>query len=449
MTLQQSLIGWLFLLAGAFANGAFRALYLTRYLDELRANQVSCILGIVYIACAIWAINRRWPFTSRASAWRTGFLWLALTVAFEFLFFHYVTGHPWSELLRNYAFWEGRLWVFVLATILFLPAVIQAVDKQETAVAPAFALSALAMTASSVADVPLRTFLTSTKVAYFMVPAAMFFYFIATVFYWSHPRHARPIATAGLFSLVPVVLFSVISLTGFFVFTEIDPRWIFAVPPAVMLVIVFLGSLPAGLILSIPSNRRPFFRWMPDQSELTAALPGDNWLPVEDSSTHAITIPAAPAQIWPWLVQMGYGRAGWYSHDLLDNWGHHSAMTILPEFQQLKPGDLLPSTRNGKCYFEVLDLEPERYLVLGSHLAVKPIRSIPWSDPSPPVSQRSTWSFALQPAGPNETRLLVRGRGIAVPAKNWRLINAFFYVAHIIMQRKQLLTLKERVYRSA
>jgi hypothetical protein len=58
---------------------------------------------------------------------------------------------------------------------------------------------------------------------------------------------------------------------------------------------------------------------------------------------HAVTIAASPESVWPWLVQMGSGRAGWYSYDWIDNDGHPSATEIIPEFQRIAPGDVLPS----------------------------------------------------------------------------------------------------------
>ena len=92
----------------------------------------------------------------------------------------------------------------------------------------------------------------------------------------------------------------------------------------------------------------------------------------------------------------------------------------------------------------MLDLEPEASLVLGSHLTTGPVRSLRWAEASPSVFQRATWSFALVPEGPHDTRLRVRTRGVSAPAWRWMPINAFFSVAHIIMQRKQLVSLKRR-----
>lgn len=79
------------------------------------------------------------------------------------------------------------------------------------------------------------------------------------------------------------------------------------------------------------------------------------------NATRAVTIDAAPESIWPWLVQMGYGRAGFYSYDWIDNDGIASADRILSEYQTLKVGDLIPVAPN--AHVEVLEVEPPRSMV--------------------------------------------------------------------------------------
>ena len=215
------------------------------------------------------------------------------------------------------------------------------------------------------------------------------------------------------------------------------------------LVLIFLASLATTRLLSRPPERRAFLAWMATPEEQRQAHPGDRWVAVEDGSTHAIGISAPPAAVWPWLAQMGVGRAGWYSHDRLDNWGRRSAEEILPELQSVTVGDRWPSTPDGRTFFEVLDVDPGRHLVLGFHMATRPMRSLPFGDPSPPVHQRGTWSFALRPAGEGACRLLVRGRGVSRPAWRWLPLSAFFWLAHVVMQRKQLLGIRRRAEREA
>ena len=86
---------------------------------------------------------------------------------------------------------------------------------------------------------------------------------------------------------------------------------------------------------------RPWhLRWGATDAEVARALPGDELVPdAKISSTHAITIRAAPAEVWPWLVQLGQGRGGFYSYDWIEDamgLEIHSADRILPEYQELK-----------------------------------------------------------------------------------------------------------------
>lgn len=108
------LLAWFALLVVAVINGGLRDFTYGRHLSPLLANQLSCVSGILLFAVVFHFYVRRWPPASARQAWSIGLFWMALTVAFEFLFFHYVGGHPWSELLANYDILEGRLWPLIL-----------------------------------------------------------------------------------------------------------------------------------------------------------------------------------------------------------------------------------------------------------------------------------------------------------------------------------------------
>jgi hypothetical protein len=89
---------------------------------------------------------------------------------------------------------------------------------------------------------------------------------------------------------------------------------------------------------------RPWHRsWGATREEVEATMPGDRLLPrAQYRCTRAITICAPPEEVWPWLVQVGVGRAGWYADDLLDNFGRPSAREVLPELQDIHVGQWLP-----------------------------------------------------------------------------------------------------------
>ncbi|MDQ1710268.1 MAG: hypothetical protein QOG49_1653, partial [Frankiaceae bacterium] len=102
-----------------------------------------------------------------------------------------------------------------------------------------------------------------------------------------------------------------------------------------------LADVPT--FLTSPVYRRWHLRWGATAAELAAQLPGDALLPrAQFRATRAIAIDAPPQAVWPWLVQVGCLRAGWYSNDLLDNLGHPSATEILPEYQQIAVGQWVP-----------------------------------------------------------------------------------------------------------
>jgi hypothetical protein len=79
-------------------------------------------------------------------------------------------------------------------------------------------------------------------------------------------------------------------------------------------------------------------RWGATDDEVGRAMPGDDLIPGAASTTRAIAIAAAPEQVWPWLVQLGYGRGGWYSYDWIDNDGRPSADASSPSLSSCRWG---------------------------------------------------------------------------------------------------------------
>ena len=129
---------------------------------------------------------------------------------------------------------------------------------------------------------------------------------------------------------------------------------------------------------------------------------------------HTVFIKASPADVWPWLIQMGNGRAGWYSHDWIDNLGKKSFEYLDPQLQNIKLGEKI-------SVFEVADFETNQYLTLS-------------------LSSGCNMTWLLEPTdgGCNMiTRLRVRGPKL--------LLSATLGPAHFIMQEKQNIEIKRRV----
>jgi hypothetical protein len=178
------------------------------------------------------------------------------------------------------------------------------------------------------------------------------------------------------------------------------------------------------------------------RSEKRVPQPGDELLPrARLQRTHVRTLEAPPERVWPWLVQMGCQRAGWYSIGWLDNARIPSADRILPRYQHLAVGDILPARPTGSDGFGVLRLEPERLLVLGSPSL------LPGGGPpqrhAPPY--RTTWAFVLHPVGEDATRLVVRARADYTPSLLMALVKVLVGSMHEVMERAQLRNLRRRV----
>jgi hypothetical protein len=105
---------WAGLVVLAILNGALREKVYGRFLGELSAHQLSTFIGLGVFAVYIWLLTGVCRIASSGQAMVIGAMWLVMTILFEFGFGHYVMGHPWSRLWRDYNLLKGRLWLLVL-----------------------------------------------------------------------------------------------------------------------------------------------------------------------------------------------------------------------------------------------------------------------------------------------------------------------------------------------
>lgn len=170
------------------------------------------------------------------------------------------------------------------------------------------------------------------------------------------------------------------------------------------------------------------------------ALAGDAIIPQPGfTRTHEKILEAPPANVWPWLVQMGRRRAGWYSIDRLDNGGTPSAHRIVPDLQQIAVGDVLPVTAEGEEGFAVLAIDRGRALVLGSP------QLLPSGVPAERPPYKVTWAFVLEPIGEDATRLLVRVRASYPRSVRTSALRVWVGALHEMMERAQLRGIARRV----
>jgi len=175
--------------------------------------------------------------------------------------------------------------------------------------------------------------------------------------------------------------------------------------------------------------------WGATAEEIDRYMVGDELLEdPELNATRAVEIRASPAEVWPWIVQMGYKRAGFYGFDKLDNGGVPSSDTIMPEFQGLQVGDSIPGGEYKGQIFHIMgvvEMDPERAMLWVF------AKGTPWGG--------ATWSWGLYETGDGRTRLVSRLRqkytfGSAQGIISWSMIDAI----EILMMRTTLLGIKHR-----
>jgi hypothetical protein len=188
----------------------------------------------------------------------------------------------------------------------------------------------------------------------------------------------------------------------------------------------FVLVAAAAVVLYVRYVRPWQLTWGATAEEVSRSLPGDDLVARPTfNATRAITIAAPPERIWPWLVQTGLTRAGWYSYDLLDNLGRQSARRIIPELQHLAVGDIVPMSPDGKHGMPVHSIDPPRSMI--------------WGTPGD-----TTWTWQLDPCPDGSTRLITRVRS----RYRWLFptiaFSALVEFGDVWMMRKMLLNLRDR-----
>jgi hypothetical protein len=208
------------------------------------------------------------------------------------------------------------------------------------------------------------------------------------------------------------------------------------------LVVVVTGLVAAYVLIIRPWH----LCWGATDEEARAPLPGDDLVDrPKGQATHAVTVGAPAAEVWPWLVQLGQDRAGFYSYTPLENlFGCHMRNTyqIVPEWQHLEAGDgVLFHPKFPRVPVAVL--EPNRALVLGGLLDARTGSPVEGDGADADTCLATSWAFVLRYQGEGRTRLIARSRtrwprGL----KGWLANRLFWEPAHFIMEWKMLRTIK-------
>ena len=211
----------------------------------------------------------------------------------------------------------------------------------------------------------------------------------------------------------------------------------------------------AGLVAGYALAIRPrILTWGATKQEVERSLPGDDL--VRDPqmvSTHAITIDRPPSQVWPWVVQIGHQRAGWYSYDWLHRLmgvagsvedQRRSAEHVIPRLQDLQVGDVVEIGPD--MGYNVVELLPERAMVLHIALDMSAFRSLEPGEETTAETFASSGTWFLEERGGGTTRLIVRIQvGYSPSLSNVMMVHGVMEPGSFIMERKTLKGIKRRV----
>ncbi|NVB38545.1 SRPBCC family protein [Pseudenhygromyxa sp. WMMC2535] len=215
----------------------------------------------------------------------------------------------------------------------------------------------------------------------------------------------------------------------------------------------------ASTVVANPLLRAFYRKWGATEHEAHRLLPGDALIQTPRMQyTRAISIEAPPEQVWPWLIQIGYERAGWYSYDVLEDMAGagkfvdgDSADRVVPELQTLKVGDEIKL--HEQLAFQVHAMNAPRELIMvDARDNETGARFDPSSSERPADFHCASWAFILEEPEGDElpefaggTRLLIRWRIDYTPTRSNEIMwKAFVEPINFVMERKMMLGLRKR-----
>ncbi|MDB4991186.1 MAG: hypothetical protein JWN04_6364 [Myxococcaceae bacterium] len=210
--------------------------------------------------------------------------------------------------------------------------------------------------------------------------------------------------------------------------------------------LVRLAGLGGTLVLMFAvflSLIRPWYlHWGATEREVSAVLPGDEFVEASSQTTRGIDIDAPAAKVWSWLLQLGQDRGGFFSYELLENLvgtNMNNIDRLLPDLRPWKVGDKLwmyPADKLGGAGHAVLQrIDPGQALIFGTRQLGTSLQH----------ATDGSWAFLVQPIDGQHSRLLVRGRGAGYVSLSGRAFERLiFEPVHFMMERKMMEGIKAR-----
>ncbi|MBT3363180.1 MAG: hypothetical protein HN929_11995 [Chloroflexi bacterium] len=212
------------------------------------------------------------------------------------------------------------------------------------------------------------------------------------------------------------------------------------------------GTSLMFVIIILPFLRSKLRKWGSTKEELARELSGDDL--IEDMKgwyNHAITIKATPAAVWPWIVQLGQNKGGFYSYELLENIAKskiHNVDRIVPEFQDTAIGDAVMMTPTAAPYI-VSAIDSGRAFILRLRVNLETQQTVNVAEPLPPKYQDGSWLFLLEETSEGKTRMITRSRNKWNQSKTNTFFYGLFGIISMVMDRKMLKGIRKRAEKAA
>ena len=212
---------------------------------------------------------------------------------------------------------------------------------------------------------------------------------------------------------------------------------------------ILAGLVIAGLVYHL-GLRQWCLHWGTTEAELHSGSPGDGLFPAYAyQATHAITINAPPRKIWPWLMQIGQDRSGFYSYKFLENafgCGMPEVHRPVPDWKPRTPGETVwfcaPRRFDGQGKMISAVVEPDHAFAM--------VSTNDWQSlQAGGKAHEGVWSFTLEPSQDGQTRLIARLHGATPPTLGAQLLGRLFWEpAHFVMEQKMLRTIRDLAEKS-
>jgi len=207
------------------------------------------------------------------------------------------------------------------------------------------------------------------------------------------------------------------------------------------------GASLMFVLIILPFMRSKLRKWGSTEKELTRELPGDDLIKeMKGWYNHAVTINAAPADVWPWILQLGQNKGGFYSYELLENIVGSKIRNvdkIVPEFQDTAVGDRVMMTPKAAPYI-LNAIDPGRAFILRLRVNLENNETVGADEPLPEKYQDGSWLFFLEETSEGVTRMITRSRNDWNQSKTNTFFYGLFGVISIVMDRKLLKGIKKR-----